>query len=537
MRRHREARSAAANGGRRAASASRANSGGDEARARLAADRAWRDSGTRAPRPRGGRRSEPSTRRAAGKVARCAPRAAGRVTGLAVAVRPRLSYDAGAPGSDPRTPVSQRRAASAPRGTRARHPTVPRAPLRPRGRRGLGAARRAAVRRHRPGAPPEAARAPPAERRAPRPAARRARRGPRRALPAGRPHARGVALGRDACARIPSPPSTCTSRPTACRAPTVERTQRGFFARLRIEPFGPGSGVLPHERTLSGPREDRYRLLRATGINTSPGGRAVRGSGRRGRRAAGGGRRGDPPAADVVDDDGVRHRLWAVAGRRRSAGDGRDAGRGRRRAARVHRGRSPPLRDRGPLPGRAAGDALRRAGPVLRLPADAVPRRRGRADRAADPPRRARPGRRTGSPAARRPARACSPSTPATTEALVERFGAAGELRGRRGPVRPGDARRGVAARRPAGPRSPSCSAPAASALRALDVSLLGRRARDAGRDRRCRRRRRRADRLHEVGRRGGGAGRRRARTARMPRSCSSPRPSPRSSRSRATAT
>src|SRR5438874_2177063 len=29
----------------------------------------------------------------------------------------------------------------------------------------------------------------------------------------------------------------------------VERTQRGFFGRLRLEPFGDGSGVLPHERT------------------------------------------------------------------------------------------------------------------------------------------------------------------------------------------------------------------------------------------------------------------------------------------------
>src|SRR5262249_9468118 len=50
----------------------------------------------------------------------------------------------------------------------------------------------------------------------------------------------------------------------------VERTQRGFFARLRLEPLEPGSGVLPHERTLSAAREDRYRLLRATGVNTSP---------------------------------------------------------------------------------------------------------------------------------------------------------------------------------------------------------------------------------------------------------------------------
>jgi uncharacterized protein (DUF1015 family) len=91
----------------------------------------------------------------------------------------------------------------------------------------------------------------------------------------------------------------------------VERTQRGFFGRLRLEPLGEGSGVLPHERTLAGPREDRYRLLRATGVNTSP----VIGlydddSGRAAtilaRLASG------SPTIDVCDDDGVRHRLWVV---------------------------------------------------------------------------------------------------------------------------------------------------------------------------------------------------------------------------------
>jgi uncharacterized protein (DUF1015 family) len=44
----------------------------------------------------------------------------------------------------------------------------------------------------------------------------------------------------------------------------------GVLARLRLEPFGPGSGVLPHERTLGGPKEDRFALLRATGLNISP---------------------------------------------------------------------------------------------------------------------------------------------------------------------------------------------------------------------------------------------------------------------------
>jgi uncharacterized protein (DUF1015 family) len=91
----------------------------------------------------------------------------------------------------------------------------------------------------------------------------------------------------------------------------VERTQRGFFARLRLEPFGPGGGVLPHERTLSGPKEDRYKLLRATGINTSP----VVGlyedpSGRAATMLATA--VAAPPLADVVDDDAVRHRLWLL---------------------------------------------------------------------------------------------------------------------------------------------------------------------------------------------------------------------------------
>jgi uncharacterized protein (DUF1015 family) len=91
----------------------------------------------------------------------------------------------------------------------------------------------------------------------------------------------------------------------------LERTQRGFFGRLCLEPLTAGSGVLPHERTLAGPREDRYRLLRATGVNTSPVvGLYEDDSGRAAailaRLAAG------SPVADICDDDAVRHRLWVV---------------------------------------------------------------------------------------------------------------------------------------------------------------------------------------------------------------------------------
>ena len=98
------------------------------------------------------------------------------------------------------------------------------------------------------------------------------------------------------------------------RVPGTDReaTRRGILARVGLEAFGPESGIRAHERTLAGAREDRYRLLRATNVNTSP----VVGLG------------ADPtgvvaewlreavapaPAADLVDESGVRHRLWVAA--------------------------------------------------------------------------------------------------------------------------------------------------------------------------------------------------------------------------------
>jgi len=98
------------------------------------------------------------------------------------------------------------------------------------------------------------------------------------------------------------------------RVPGAERTatRRGIFARVVLEPFGPTSGIRAHERTLAEPREDRYRLLRATSVNTSP----VVGLGedRTGlvpewlREVA-----ATPPIAELVDDAEVSHRLWMAA--------------------------------------------------------------------------------------------------------------------------------------------------------------------------------------------------------------------------------
>ena len=91
----------------------------------------------------------------------------------------------------------------------------------------------------------------------------------------------------------------------------AERRRRGLFARVRLEAFGPDAGIRPHERTLSEPREDRYRLLRATGVNTSP----VVGlyEEARGTVAAWLSGFDANPVAELTDSDGVGHRLWAAS--------------------------------------------------------------------------------------------------------------------------------------------------------------------------------------------------------------------------------
>jgi uncharacterized protein (DUF1015 family) len=49
----------------------------------------------------------------------------------------------------------------------------------------------------------------------------------------------------------------------------VARTRFGLVASLQVEPYETGT-VLPHERTHSGPKEGRLRLLRATRVQLEP---------------------------------------------------------------------------------------------------------------------------------------------------------------------------------------------------------------------------------------------------------------------------
>jgi uncharacterized protein (DUF1015 family) len=87
------------------------------------------------------------------------------------------------------------------------------------------------------------------------------------------------------------------------------RTRQGFFARVRVEDYGPGR-IRPHERTHPGPKEDRLRLQRATRANLSPifalysdppgaAWRALAPSG--------------DPWGEVTDDEGTVHRLWRTS--------------------------------------------------------------------------------------------------------------------------------------------------------------------------------------------------------------------------------
>lgn len=88
------------------------------------------------------------------------------------------------------------------------------------------------------------------------------------------------------------------------------RRRRGLLARFRAEDPGRGS-ILPHEQTRAAPREDRFRLLKATRANfsaiflmASDPSRAL--SQALSALAA------TPPALEYADEVGVTHRLWRV---------------------------------------------------------------------------------------------------------------------------------------------------------------------------------------------------------------------------------
>ena len=85
---------------------------------------------------------------------------------------------------------------------------------------------------------------------------------------------------------------------------------RASSARSTLEEFGQDSGVLPHERTMPGPIEDRLALLRALEMNVSPIYGIFRGDGDLGGFYDSLENR--PTQGRFQDEHGILHRLWVI---------------------------------------------------------------------------------------------------------------------------------------------------------------------------------------------------------------------------------
>ena len=91
----------------------------------------------------------------------------------------------------------------------------------------------------------------------------------------------------------------------------MSRVVRGILCALELE--APGGAVLPHEETMDGPVDDRLRLLRATRTHLSPIYGTVTGPSDALRDALGR-TTANRPDANVVDEEGVEHRVWVMPG-------------------------------------------------------------------------------------------------------------------------------------------------------------------------------------------------------------------------------
>ena len=85
----------------------------------------------------------------------------------------------------------------------------------------------------------------------------------------------------------------------------------GVIGALKLGPYGEASGVLPHERTMPGPIEERLSLMKALPVNISPIYSIYRGGGRLTPYLNDLENR--PTAARFADEHGTLHRLWVIS--------------------------------------------------------------------------------------------------------------------------------------------------------------------------------------------------------------------------------
>jgi uncharacterized protein (DUF1015 family) len=92
---------------------------------------------------------------------------------------------------------------------------------------------------------------------------------------------------------------------------TEKVVRKGFFALLRLAPYA-ARQVLPHERTLTGPKEDRLKLFKATRTNISPVFVLYSDAEHVVENALAGSRQ---PLAQFATPDGIEHQVMRVSDR------------------------------------------------------------------------------------------------------------------------------------------------------------------------------------------------------------------------------
>jgi uncharacterized protein (DUF1015 family) len=90
----------------------------------------------------------------------------------------------------------------------------------------------------------------------------------------------------------------------------ARRRVAGVIGALVLEELGESAGVLPHERTMAGPKEDRLALMRACPANVSPIYAVYRGGG--GLAPFYDSLEDRPTAGRAQDGQGILHRVWTI---------------------------------------------------------------------------------------------------------------------------------------------------------------------------------------------------------------------------------